>query len=942
MSQKNNRRMRFEFLLSGGMGTVLASLLSINFCIAQQQDSSPPTTKETQVVQTAATAQLAINRPVITKAEAYAGRPYGLGRISFRLHGSDELIDRCNAVLLSDRENRTFYPVVTRTAFQEFLSNVAGDRLGGTGPENIHHIWFLFRGDQPLDISLTGSGFVNARVPIQVARPRQYQRFVDQWWKGFTKATQGQIDAGDYPPIIETYLTALIGKKLGLSVPQPRQGTPDPLYQTFELLFNAESLRLETIQNTLLRGIDPAEADQPLPPPIEWTPLTVENLPADIAIEPIAQFVPEECFYLRFGTWQNQIWLKKLMEEYGGDLGRMIQMRGFKYKIQSKFLKQLAVESTEFDELFGGNLIADVAVIGKDTFVNDGAAIGVMLLAKNTRLLETNLRNKRKSFAKENSELGVTLEVINHQGKEIELLSTPDNLHRSFYVVSGDCHLVTTSLSMAKRFLQSADGIGALADSSEFRFARYQLPLERDDTVFLYASSRFLQEMFTPEHQIEMRRRNQVVTEAMMLEIAYLIARNEQADGSSIELLVQQGFLPNNFGFRPDGGWIEPVSDHWVDSIRGRRGYFKPIADMQISAVTPEEAQWYRQRAVFFADSIQSLDPMVLAMKRYEFEKNIERIVIDGAIAPFGADKFGWALGKLGPPIDREIVGHPDNIITLQASLKGDDQNPEVPTHVLFGGILDEFEQSPQLKTGSWMNYLDTFRSTPGYLGTWPNAGYTDWIPGIGRTPDSSGYSYSRMVKLWRLQWEGFSILSFNQQRLENLKPHLKMIPTDRPAQVKIRVGDLVNSRLRNWANAINYQRAWDTSIANVKFLNLLSQQFRLTPEQSRSIAERMLDVDLVCALDGNYQLVPLDSRQLWVSDAWPASFSTTILPESHTAPVLQWFRGLDLELSKTDTQFTIHGFLDIQRQDRSATLPSFELFRGFGNIFGSSGKSKD
>ena len=34
------------------------------------------------------------------------------------------------------------------------------------------------------------------------------------------------------------------------------------------------------------------------------------------------------------------------MEEFGGDLSRMIQARGFRYKIQSKFLDQLALENT--------------------------------------------------------------------------------------------------------------------------------------------------------------------------------------------------------------------------------------------------------------------------------------------------------------------------------------------------------------------------------------------------------------------------------------------------------------------------------------------------------------------------------------------------------------------------------------------------------------------
>jgi len=909
----------------------------------QQENSALPTTDAKQkrdagrLLRGSKNENQKVNyQPVITKVEAFAGRPYGLGRISFRLRGDDLMVDRSGAVLLSDRENRTFYPVITNTAFQRFLENIVGDRFGTGSPENIHHLWFLFAGDQPLDISLTGSGFVNMRVPVQVARPKQFTRFVDQWWKGYTDATQKLIEASDYPPIVETYLTTMIGKRLGLQVPKRQKGAPDALYQTFELLFNAESIRLERIEDAMLFGIKPEVANLPLPPPIQWSPLVVNNLPADIGIEKIAQFVPEECFYLRFGNWQNHIWFKRLTEEFGGDLGRMIQMRGFKYKIQSKFLEQLAIESTEFDQLLGGNLIEDVAVIGKDTYVNDGAAIGVMLLAKNTNLLGSNLSSKRRAFARQNANLGVTLQTIDHQGHSIELLSTPDNLFRSFYVSSGDCHLVTTSFTIATRFLESAQGIRSLAESDEFKFARYQLPLEREDTIFVYMSSRFLQEMLTPAHQIELRRRNRVVTDMMLLELGRMVARNERAPATDLNSLIQLGYLPEGFGFRPDGGSFDIEGEFWMDSIRGRRGYFMPIADLEISGVTEEEVRWFQSRASFFADAIKSLDPMLLAIKRYEYQNRIERVIVDGLIAPFGAEKFDWALGRLGPPVVEQIKSHPDDIIRMQISLKGDQANPNIPMHLIFAAVQDEFEKSPNLNPTSFLQYLDTFRVTPGYIGSWPKAGYLDWLPGLGRGGiDQHGFSYSRLLRLHRMEWKEFSVIAFDRQRLENLKPHLAVENAERPAQLRVHVGDLANSKLRNWANGISFERSWQTSIANVRFLNLLIQQFRLRPEEAREIAEKMLDVDLVCSLNGDYQVLPLASgRQVWISDAWP-DFANPTLPDSHVSPLLQWFRGIEMEVSKTDTQYTLHGYLDIERQDSGTKLPSFDLFKGFGNFLG-------
>ena len=191
------------------------------------------------------------------------------------------------------------------------------------------------------------------------------------------------------------------------------------------------------------------------------------------------------------------------------------------------------------------------------------------------------------------------------------------------------------------------------------------------------------------------------------------------------------------------------------------------------------------------------------------------------------------------------------------------------------------------------------------------------------------------MLKLWRLQWGAFSILSFDQPRLENLKSHLKIVDSERSAQIRLTVEDLSQSALKDWANTVNYRRAWQTSVSNIQMLNLAVQQFRITPEQASIVMQRMLDAELVCSLGGEYQLAKTPSgRSIWVSSKWP-SFLNPVLPPKHIAPFLTWFRGLELEVSKAETQFSIHGFLDIQRSEQTAQLPPFKLFEGFGNLFG-------
>ncbi len=906
--------------------------------------------------QTAASADLAAkNQPMIVgKPEAFIGRPYGIGRVKFRLRPGDEMIQRVGATLLTEADNRILYPVINRSAFVELFGQLANGN-GGSDTGQARTAWFLFKGDQPLQLKLQGSDGIAFQVQVNpVKRERQFNRFAKEWWQNFNRSIRMQIENNDYTPMVETYLQSLISKRMGLPISEPYRGERDPLIKTFELMFDVETLRNDTIRKLMQSGVREEAADQPVPPNIEWTSVEVdESILNNIDIEPIAKCVPKECFYLRFGSWENQLWLQRLLEEFGGDLSRMIRIRGFKHRVQSKFLNQLAIRSTKLDQYFGGAWINDVAVIGTDTYFASGSAVGVLLHAKNSKKLEKNLRAKRRQFARENTKIGVTIEevpVLNGSAT-IEFLSTPDNRYRSYYAISGDCHLMTTSKVIAERFLESGRGIGSLGESPEYLYARYKMPLAREDTVFVYLPTGFFQQLLTPQYQIELRRRNRIVTDMNLLELANLAAKSEgQLDLDTPEL-VAKGYLPQGFGYRPDGGRYTKENGRLSDSIRGQRGFFKPILDTPLLTVTQDESDWYTERSTFFTQAIPSLDPMFAAIKRTKYKNNIERVVFDSKLALFGGEKYGWLMSMLGPPLTKEVASGPDDIVRLQASMRGRDGRKSPLIYQVFAAVQDQVDLSVSLQPVSTVKMLQALREVPGYLGAWPSPGLTDWMPALGRDPDEFGYTYSRILKLWKLQWQGISVLSFDQQRLESLKSSLTIIdkpnnkPIDEPmkSQIRLVVGDLANSKLRGWANSLNYRRSWQTSVANVRLFNLLEQQFRIPPESARTIVERMLDVELVCSLRGNYQLVTLPSgRKIWHSDAWP-SFTRPELPEGHTAPFLKWFRGLELNVSKGQTFFMVQGFLDIERMPAKSPLPAFDdVFKGFGNLLGGGEKSVD
>ena len=218
------------------------------------------------------------NMPIVVSVEAHAGRPYGIGKVTFRLRDGDEMISRTGATWFTEANDRIHYPVISSTPVRRFLEILTGNKSSKTS--DLLSIWFLFEGDEPLNARLHGTGVVDFPISVDFTQPKRYERFASNWWKNFNSVSESNIKSSDYPPLVEVYLTSLIGRRLGMNPELHRRRSNDPVMRTFELLFDVEALRLDAIQRSMIVGVDSATPDQPLPEPIEWSPLAVADLPA--------------------------------------------------------------------------------------------------------------------------------------------------------------------------------------------------------------------------------------------------------------------------------------------------------------------------------------------------------------------------------------------------------------------------------------------------------------------------------------------------------------------------------------------------------------------------------------------------------------------------------------------------------------------------------------
>lgn len=891
------------------------------------------------------------------QTEAQLGEPFGVGLITLSLTADEAAAAvELDGLALAEADGRALYPVFSEGRVSRLLGEILGNGLpavrqpfqaGGVGgllaeilgdrlsvaasdalPSTVN-VLFLFTGEQPLDVTLYTPAPRSYRlVPRQAANPRGHQRLLQRWWREYNAAARQQTQDGDYPPIVQTYLTSLFSRRLGLPLSSERSSPSsrsEPL-QVLDLVLGAERLRLQTLRQTNLEGHRVGEAaDQPLPAEIQWQPLPPPAAAAEVEIEPLAARVPEECFYIRFGNFQNYLWFENLQDEHGGDLERMIALRGFDDRAGQRMQQQLALESSPLADLLGPAVIADVALIGRDLFLREGAAVGMLFQARNTRLLGRDLTNQRSAALRAERDRGASLQTMSIGGRDVTLLSTPDHRLCSYYVADGDFHLVTTSRAIIERFLAVGDGRGSLAANGEFRHARSLMPTSRQDAVFVFFSSAFQQGLLSPQYQIELRRRLQAVTDLELLQLAQWAARAEGYRAETIADLIQGQFLPAGFGQRPDGSGPAVVDGRLVDSLRGPRGSLTPIPDVPLGGVTRDEAARFAELTRYAAENWRQMDPLIVGIQRFAMDRQgRERLVIDAQLSPFAEQKYGWLTSLLDRPTRVQVQPAEGDLISLQAAVKGGLLMPSIPPHHLFLGVQDAAVPA-SAPGGGWLQTLQLLRGTPGYLGAWPKPGFLDLLPwGLGGSPpDAWGYS-QLPLGVYRRQWDAFSALAFDPRLLADVTPQLAVVEAEDEAQVRVRIGDVSQAQLQGWVNSLAYARARQASHGNVKLLHALSQQLGVPREQALEVAEDLLDAELVCTLGGEYRLTQAPEQlALWQSDRGPDAAT-----DEYLAPLLTWFRGLAADLTMQHDMLVLHATLDMQRKP---TAPKIELpfFKG-------------
>lgn len=773
------------------------------------------------------------------RAEAYLGQPFGVGKIEMDL--IPQQLPRplgLEGVLLEDAEHRVFYPVIAGPPLGGFFAEMVGSAPRMT-------IYFLFRGEQPLDVS------IGTRPPQMVrifprTDPRGYERTLRSWWREYAQPPGLFESKPDYPPLVAQYLRLMLSQRLGLKPPQTASDSWEAWFrEQLGLMLSSEPLRLRIMEARFLSPqVFQGTADQPLPSPWDELPPPAVDVPQDVTVEPLATHVPVESLYIRFGSFNNFLWLQDTLARWGGDIQNLVALRSLNYAISRRIEEQLVLRQSALSRLLGETIVADVAIVGFDLHFHEGAAFGLLFQARNNALFQANMIQQRQERIKKGGVREEKLTILNHP---VSYLSSDDGAVRSYYVTDGDFHLVTTSRKLVERFLEASAGQGRLADSPEFRLARAIFPVSRRDTAFIYLSREFFRNLTGPAYRIETQRRLQALADMDMVELALLAAACEGHAIDTIEGLVAHGYLPNGFGPRADGSRTIIQNGIVRDSLRGERGHFVPIADISVNRASPQEVQLYEEFLAHYATQWRRLDPVIAAIQRESAGTNRERIIVDARVTPLAKENYENLVAKMGPPDKYELAPIEGELGRFEISLS---------RGRLFGGLYDivpplDIVDGRVVPTGRIRDILIGYLGTTGELGLLGKINQT-----FSTRPDANGYSRG-LFGLWRREMPGVTVFSFQPEVLAAVTNQLRWQESEREAHVRVFLGDLSAARITPLLNRFVYWRTMQTSLGNLRFLRDLEQQLRVPGKECKRVAEFLFDAELRCPLGGEYVYQP-------------------------------------------------------------------------------------
>lgn len=855
------------------------------------------------------------NAAASVSAEAITGRPFGVARVTIDLKEPLQPLRDLPLMRVTEKNGRVLYPVYSSDA----------TLLLALHRKDVKQLdaMFVFHGREPLELTVTIRQGETYRFTVESEdNESRHASLKEKWWHRTTQSLQGESGYGEPADVMNGYLASMLSRRLFKETPNlPRYGWRefDGIGYLVSFLTGTDSICAAMQTDRFLWGTERTEpADQLLPKGVTIPSVPVPDIPDGVVIEPIAMHVPEDCFYIRCGSFSNFLWLKSRIQTWGSQFRNMALRQPVDYGIQEKLERQLVLKETAVARLFGDRLVSDVAIIGADTLLRDGAALGVIFQTKDTSAVLKAHIDQLREAARENNP-AIVQRFIEIAGRDVSLLSTEDNTVRSFHVVDGDFQIITNSRVLAGDFIRAGRGEKSLGKLDEFRHARRLMPASEKQTAFVYLPDPFFRRLVSPQCRVEMTRRMQAMTEIETVQYAKLAAKAEGRPHQTIGELIDGGFLPKDFRTRPDGSRTQLVDNRPIDSLRGEHSAFLPIPDVDIEAITKSEAQAYGRFKTEYRRMWTRVDPVAIGIERTIPTPQRERVVFDFHITPYVKSQFGFLSAFLAARSKQRMTRAEGDLIGAEAviyGLEGDIEDPDQRTrHARFFAATGDPEFRLTFTDGHIQElWPDT---EPFYLGAIP----ADAFPKGGQSePDKDGYLEFKSnmfipssFRHARILNDMF-LLTTSRERLDRVMPQLKLVDAERKAQIRFWLRDLNGTHLQKLADAHAWVELRRVSGRTATFLDRLTEQLSVNPKHATSLAGQLVHARLLDPLEGDFRLTGDDFPE-WTSSAWTSRsmYDVIQIPIGFDFPLAHQIQSVEIEFSIDQTTIETRMELDIE-----------------------------
>lgn len=880
----------------------------------------------------------------MVRSDAISGQPFGVAQLTIPLgDGPSWQPDQ---------------PVIAKAADDRVLFPCHAIRKTDDGDELV--VRFLFHGSKPLSVdvdTVTGTFVKGRAIPVDDDRAG-HQTLLKEWWANYTE----QLVEGPSEELSSVGLgvAEILARQLGLPMPAGPggDGPASSLERQFErsagLLFGFESVRLAMMKDATPTGTEDSPATLALPRPIAVRPVPVPDVTTRVEIEPLAAHTPPEYFYLRCRSFQNYLWLRGFLMGWGGNLNEMVATPVVDHRIRERIERQLCLDPALALKLDLDGSLEDFALLGGDTYFAEGAAVGVLMLARNGTRVQTILDSMRQALAESR---GATLQTLTISGRSVSCYQSPDNSVRSYYVTQGDCHLVTNSRILAERFFACQTGRN-LATLPEFRHARSKFPASRDVTAFLYLSDPFFRNLTNPATRIEAARRQRAAEDLRQLNLARLICTAEGLKASTIADLVAHRLVLAEIKTRADGSsplWMK--NGQFVDSLRGGLGTFVPISDIAVLTATQGEVAAYSEFTRSYLREWQAMDPVLVALNRSPTQDpREERVDLEIMITPYARNAYEFLARHLAPASQERVRPSKDDVLALTARLRSGAtydicvglRDVEVPFRVEKGSLVKDgaFERRTFADWQSYAAVSPAGQDGLELLGRFTQSLQSRRIDADSAGPESrmpaamqlagfidgfafplGGFATSALASMikgvassYTEEMGAWTLVSRNRSIRRGIANDLRTEHAAAPSQIQLRVQNVNETKVGPYLHAASWETGRRLSGENAAWLTRFAATTRLDLAETRRHLEQLLGGDLQCPLGGKYELAGAGAGALapapagagtphLVSTAWgkPSRFEETSVPADYRLPFLAWLRGMKLEFQLSPTTLTSH-----------------------------------